>query len=190
MGGPSRALALVLTGFFSACAHATGANPAEAHLANPTSEMGRPVILTRGEGEHRLMQGQRSVYILVDSATTGSATLVAGLSDMIPGDSIPTHKHLGEEEMLFVHRGAVDVSLGEQTRRVGSGGTVFVPRGIWVGVRAIGADTATILFVFNAPGYEKCLRAQSSLPGERYAPPSAEVLQQVRRDCHQVRKSG
>ena len=108
---------------------------------------------------------------------------------MLLGDSIPVHKHLGEEEILFVHRGTVFVTLGEQTQQVGSGGTVFVPRGTWVGVRVAGRDTATILFVFNAPGYEKCLRAQSSRPGERYVPPSTETLQAVRRDCHQVRKA-
>lgn len=152
-------------------------------------DAGRPVILARGEGEHRLMQGRRPVYILVDSLTAGSPTLVAGLSDMLPGDSIPVHKHLGEEEILFVHRGTVDVTLGEQTRQVSSGGTVFIPRGTWVGVRVVATDTATVLFVFNAPGYEKCLRAQSSRPGERYIPPSAEALQAVRRECHQVRKA-
>jgi len=187
MGRLSLDYAFALTGFLAACSHATGASNAASHSGNPSYDAARPVILARGEGEHRLMQGRRPVYILVDSVTAGSSTIVAGLSDMVPGDSIPVRKHLSEEEILFVHRGTVDVALGERTRQVSSGAAVFVPRGTWVGVRVVGTDTATVLFVFNAPGYEKCLRAQSSRPGDRYVAPSAEALQVVRRECHQVR---
>jgi len=179
----------MLAGCLAACSPAIGVSKAASHAGTSSDDGGRPVILAHGEGEHRLMQGRRSVYILVDSLTTGSPTLVAGLWDMLPGDSIPVHKHLGEEEILFVHRGTVEVTLAEQTRQVSSGATVFIPRGTWVGVRVVATDTAAVLFVFNAPGYEKCLRAQSSRPGERYIAPSAEVLQVVRRECHQVRKT-
>jgi quercetin dioxygenase-like cupin family protein len=115
---------------------------------------------------------------------------MTGLSDIAPGDSIAIHKHLGEEEILFIHRGTADVTLGEETRRAGAGATVFIPRGTWIGLRAVGPDTVTTVFVFNKPAFEKCLRARSVRPGERYVPPSGRALEALQRECHQVRKSG
>jgi quercetin dioxygenase-like cupin family protein len=184
----SLACLLISTGFLTACSHTPASRRADPDSGTTPLGGGHPAILARGEGEHRLMQGRRPVYVLVDSVTVGSPTLVAGLSEMAPGDSIPVHKHLGEEEIVFVHRGTVEVTLGEETHKASAGATVFVPRGTWVGVRVAGTDTATILFVFNAPSYEKCLRAQSSRPGEQYVPPSAQALEAVRRDCHYARK--
>ncbi len=79
MGRLSLDYAFALTGFLAACSHATGASNAASHSGNPSYDAARPVILARGEGEHRLMQGRRPVYILVDSVTAGSSTIVAGL---------------------------------------------------------------------------------------------------------------
>lgn len=179
--------ALAVATALVACSQSSDSREHAAAEAEPLNG-GRPAIFARGEGEHLLMVGRRPLYITVDPATTGSPTLMAGVSDIAPGDSIPVHKHLGEEEILFIHRGTVVVMLGEQTRQVGAGATVFIPRGTWIGVRTVGPDTATTFFVFNAPAYEKCLRAQSSRPGQPYTPPAAETMEAMRRECHQVRK--
>jgi len=150
---------------------------------------GRPTVFKRGEGEERLMRGTRPLFIVADPATVGSQTLMAGYEEVPPGDSGRTHKHLMEDEILFVHRGLVDVLLGDSTHRVESGATIFVPRGTWVSFRAVGADTAGFFFVFNAPGMEKCLRMLSARRGDTFVPPAPAVLQRVNRECHWVLKS-
>jgi mannose-6-phosphate isomerase-like protein (cupin superfamily) len=160
-----------------------------AQLENPpTMSFGRPAIIPRGGGDQLMLNGRRPLWIMVDSTATGSRTLVAGMEDMLPGDSIPTHKHLSEDEIVFVHRGAIEVELGEDHGRAEAGATVFIPRGTWIGIRVAGNDTATIFFVFNAPAFERCLRSQSSRPGEAYVMPTAERSAEIRHDCHQVRK--
>ena len=136
-----------------------------------------------------MLLGRKPLYITVDPLTVGSSTLMAGWSDIPPGDSIGLHKHMGEDEILFVYRGTVDVTLGDANKRATAGATVFIPRGTWIGVHTFGADTATTFFVFNAPGFEKCLRARSSRPGEHYTPPSTRAMQDIQRDCHEVRKA-
>ena len=64
-----------------------------------------------------MLQGRKPIWIKVDPQTLGSRTLTVGMEDMPPGDSIGVHKHLAEDEVVFVHRGDVEVTLGDSTYR-------------------------------------------------------------------------
>jgi uncharacterized RmlC-like cupin family protein len=145
---------------------------------------GRPTVFARGQGEQRMMRGSRPLFIVADSATVGSRTLVAGYEAVPPGDSGRTHRHLEEDELIFVHRGTLDVVLGDRTHPAGVGSTVFIPRHTWVTFRTVGVDTAGFWFVFNRPGFEKCLRALSASPGEHFVAPTKEEFERVSDDCH------
>ena len=61
---------------------------------------------------------------------------------------------------------------------------MFIPRRTWVSFRTVGADTAGFWFVFNSPGFEKCLRALSAPPGKAFVAPSKETFEQVSQECH------
>jgi uncharacterized RmlC-like cupin family protein len=152
--------------------------------SDTTPSYGRPTVFARGEGEQRMMRGTRPLFIVADSATVGSRTLVAGYEDVPPGDSGRTHLHREEDELIFVHRGTLDVLLGKKTYRAAAGATVFIPRHTRVTFRTVGADTAGFLFVFNAPGFEKCLRALSAPPGEQFVAPTKDAFTRVSRECH------
>jgi quercetin dioxygenase-like cupin family protein len=168
----------------------TGEAPAAAARADSAGgDWGRPAVLARDEGELRMLQGRKPLYIKVDPLTSGSRTLTVGLEDMPPGDSIGIHKHLSEDELVFVHRGQVDVTLGDGRYRAQAGATVFIPRGTWIGFRVVGPDTATILFAFNSPGFEKCLRILSAPAGEPYVRPADDAIAAARHQCHQVRQA-
>jgi oxalate decarboxylase/phosphoglucose isomerase-like protein (cupin superfamily) len=134
-----------------------------------------------------MMRGTRPLYIVADSATVGSRTLTAGYEEVPPGDSGRVHMHLAEEELIFVHRGTLDVLLNDATHRATAGATVFIPRRTWVTFRTVGADTAGFFFVFSRPGFEKCLRALSSRLGEEYVPLGREEMERVSHECHWVR---
>ncbi len=151
---------------------------------------GRPNVFASCEGEQRLMRGTRQLFIVADSTTVGSQTLVAGYEDVPPGDSGRAHMHLEQDEIIFVHRGTLDVLLDTATYRAAAGSTVFIPRRTWVGFRTVGRDTAGFFFVFNAPGFEKCLRVLSARPGEQFVPPLKEAFEQVSRECHFKLKTG
>ncbi len=81
----------------------SGSSPAEAHRPETVGH-GRPTVFARGQGEQLLMRGSRPLFIMADAATVGSRTLVAGYEDVPPGDSVRAHTHLGEDEIIFVHR--------------------------------------------------------------------------------------
>lgn len=43
---------------------------------------------------------------------------------------------------------------------------------------------AMILFFFNKPAFEQCLRAMSSHPGEKFTIPAPDAMAKVREKCH------
>ena len=153
-------------------------------------DFGHPTVFLRGRGEERLMRGTRPLFIVADSASVGSRTLVAGYEDVPPGDSGLTHMHVNEDELIFVHRGQLSIRLANERYQATAGATVFVPRGTWIGFRNEGADTAGFWFVFNRPAFERCLRALSSRPGEPYHAPSGEDLERINRACDWMVKHG
>jgi len=149
---------------------------------------GRPAVLARNDGEARMLQGRKPIWIKVDPQTLGSRSFSVGMEDIPPADSIGVHKHMQEDEVVFVHRGAVEITLGDSTYASQAGGLVFIPRGTWIGFHNSGSDTATIVFMFNTPGFEKCLRFLSSPVGTRFVPRSPADVAAARKDCHQVRR--
>jgi oxalate decarboxylase/phosphoglucose isomerase-like protein (cupin superfamily) len=94
--------------------------------------------------------------------------MILGSSDLPPGDAIVVHRHLREDEIIFITRGTARVQLGAQFYTAGPGATVFIPQGTCIAVSNIGGDTLSNVFIFSAPGFEQVLRAVSSPAG---APP-------------------
>jgi mannose-6-phosphate isomerase-like protein (cupin superfamily) len=182
-----RSSSLLFLAWLMTSCNSGAARPAAA--PQDTASYGRPTIVARGQGEQLMMRGSRPLFIVADSATVGSRTLVAGYEDVPPNDSVRVHMHLGEDEIIFLHRGEIDVLLGTSTHRASAGATIFIPRGTWIGFRTVGTDTAGFFFVFNAPAFEKCLRALSARPGERFVALGREALQHVGHECHWVPKA-
>ena len=58
----------------------------------------------------------------------------------------------------------------------------------WIGVENASSEPAMILFFFNKPAFEQCLRAMSSRPGEKFTMPLPESTAKVREQCHEVMK--
>ena len=147
-----------------------------------------PTVFQAEEGDRWMLLGDKPLIFKVDPVSTGSNTLVVGTEEMPPKNKIPTHKHLHEDEVIFVHKGTVRITLNDRLYEAGTGATVFIPHGNWIGVENASAETATILFFFNKPAFENCLRAMSSRPGEKFSAPSGEKMKAIREQCHEVMK--
>ncbi len=127
----------------------------------------RPAVIGANEGERRFLRGGTApLLIKVDPVTTGSRRMILGSSDLPPGDAIGLHRHLQEDEILILLRGTARIRLGRRDYTATAGGTVFIPQGTCVQVTNVGMDTLTNVFIFSAPGFERVMRAVSSLPGE------------------------
>jgi len=156
--------------------------------SKPAPKEATPTVFQADEGDRWMLLGVKPLIFKVNPVTTGSDTLVVGTEEMPPGNRIPTHKHLYEDEVLFVHKGAVRVTLAGRQYDAGTGATVFIPHGNWIGVENASNEPAMILFFFNKPAFEQCLRALSSRPGETFTMPPPEKMTAVEKQCHQVMK--
>jgi quercetin dioxygenase-like cupin family protein len=139
--------------------------------AKPTTT---PLLLEKNEGEQRLWRpepgeagGMQGFILKVTPQSNGSHHLVLVTEDMPPGATIPTHKHLEQDEIVYVEKGTLHAHVGEQERDLHAGGLVFIPQRTWVTLKNIGPDTASIVAFFSSPGFEDHMRCESVLPNEK-----------------------
>ena len=156
-----------------------------------TSQAGpKPLLLEKSEGERRVWREPPpgDFMLKVSPKNNGSQHLVMGIEDMAPGDEFPTHKHLGQDELVYIEKGTVHVHLGEQERDLHAGGTVFIPANTWVDIKNAGTETVSVVFVFSAPGFENYMRCDSVLPNEKVTPLSIEGQKACSHQGHVVYK--
>ncbi len=138
------------------------------------SAVGTPLILAADSGERRVRRpGPTQLGVLttpfilkVDRRNGGSPDLVMGMEDIAPGAGIPPHRHLVADEIVFIHRGAGVVELGDRRSPVAEGATVYIPRNVRITLRNTGSVPMTIVFTFSKPGFEELMRENSVLEGQ------------------------
>lgn len=150
----------------------------------------KPLLLEKNEGERRIWREPPpgDFMLKVSPKNNGSQHLVMGTEDIVPGDEFPTHKHLGQDEIVYIEKGTVHVHLGGQERDLHAGGTVFIPAYTWVSVKNAGSETASVVFVFSAPGFENYMRCDSVLPNEKVTPLSPEEMKACEHEGHVIDK--
>lgn len=147
------------------------------------------MILEKDQGEKRVrrprekMSNPTSEFILkVTPQNSGSQHLVLGTETIPPGGIIPKHRHLGQDEILFLQTGSARVSLNDQDYDVHAGGMVFFPLNTWVSLRNTGSEPIQLIFIFSAPGFDDYMRCSSVSAGQP-APPI--LLDEVSKCAHQ-----
>jgi quercetin dioxygenase-like cupin family protein len=88
--------------------------------------------------------------LLVDASSAGRAhvdDITVVIERIAPGDRIPLHSH-PVSEVIVIAEGNPDVTLGEETRRVGPGAVIFIPAGTAHGTRNPGTSPVRIHAMF------------------------------------------
>ena len=141
---------------------------------SPAQAGATPLLLEKNEGEARLWrpepgEGDIGGFILkVTPQANGSQHLVVvGEEDIRPGDAIPTHKHLEQDEIVLIEKGTIHAHVGDRERDLHTGGMVFIPQHTWVSLKNTGTEPASIVGIFSAPGFENHLRCESVPAGEK-----------------------
>lgn len=168
-------------------------SPAPAAQATNVGKV-TPLILEKNEGERRVTRGWpghpepgESFILKVDPINGGSSHLVFLTAEIAPGGEIPTHRHPGSDEILFLQMGTARVHLGDAVRDVHAGATIFIPANTWIAVSNIGSDSISMECVFSAPGFEEFMRDGSVREGEKNVPMTeAEDTASQKRHSHEV----
>jgi mannose-6-phosphate isomerase-like protein (cupin superfamily) len=99
--------------------------------ANQQRHASSGAITGLSEGERFFAGKNRPLLLKVDPISSGSSHLVVGYEELPPGTAIPVHKHLMDEEVLFLPQGEATVTLGDSKRVVKQGTTTYIPTGVW-----------------------------------------------------------
>jgi len=149
--------------------------PAQSSSASAAPTAAKPLLLEKNEGERRIWREPPGDFIIkVSPKSNGSQHMVLITEDIVPGEEIPTHKHMGQDEIVYIVKGTVRVHLGNLERDLHAGGTVFIPAHTWISAKNVGTDNVSLIGVFSAPGFEDYMRCDSVLPNEKVIPLSLE----------------
>ena len=81
-----------------------------------------------------------------------------GTETLLPGSTIPLHRHLHHDEVLFVHKGQGRAILEGQTITVVPGTVLFAPRQSWHGLHNTGTGILQITWTAAPAGIEQFFR--------------------------------
>src|SRR3712207_6382658 len=113
--------------------------------------------------------GDRLDLQLTGEDTAGSLCVV--VDHPSPGFRLVPHLHRNEDETIHIVHGEFEFVMEHETRTLGAGDTVHVPRGTVHGIRNAGTTTGRRVLIFHPAGIEGFfLEAGTESPDERRDP--------------------
>lgn len=111
----------------------------------------------------------RRVTVKVDSQLTPGVRMSMVTEDLPPNTEIRVHLHSYEDEIILIRTGAGIATLGDREVAVSAGAAVYVPRGVWHGLRNNGAETLGMTAVYSPPGFEQAFKDRLIHPNRTQA---------------------
>ena len=159
-------------------------------LASTQKTGPKPLLLEKSEGERRIWRDlpPGGFTLKVSPENNGSQHLVLGTEDLLPGDIIPRHKHLRQDEIVLVQSRVIHVQVGDQERDLHPEGMAFIPAYTWVSLKSNDTHPASMVFIFSAPGFENHLRCVSVPPNAKPTPMTPEEQRQCDHEWRVIHK--
>lgn len=88
---------------------------------------------------------------LVSEQVSGSKELEMGICRLDPGGRHLLHRHPQRAELYHVTAGAATVTVGDETRRMLAGDTVYIPADVVHGFVNDGDEVFELVFVYDHP---------------------------------------
>ena len=130
----------------------------------PNNDKG--IVVHEDEGTH-ILTGRRKVPITIkiSKAKHGVDGISFCVEDMIPGRKMRVHKHINNDELIFIHKGEGTLTLDEESVEVKTGDVVFVPRNTWHGLDNTGKENLLMVFQYSPAGFEEYFIENGTLVG-------------------------
>ena len=100
----------------------------------------------------------RQVIVKVDSERMPGVRMSMITEDLPPNSAIRVHLHQREDEIIFIRMGTGIATLGDREVAVSAGATVYVPQGVWHGLRNNGTETLGMSAIYSPPGFEQAFK--------------------------------
>jgi len=141
------------------------------------------LVLEREQGERRVRPAGVGIatvpveFILkVTPQNSGSQHLMLGTQTIPPGGTVPKHRHLDQDEVVFLQSGKARITLNGKDYDVHDGATIFAPMNTWMALQNVGTDDIQLIFIYSAPGFEEYMRCTSAPAGEQTVQLSTDQL--------------
>jgi mannose-6-phosphate isomerase-like protein (cupin superfamily) len=127
---------------------------------------GKGIVVHEAEGIH-ILTGRRKVPITIkiSKAKQGVDGISFCVEDMIPGRKMRVHKHLNNDELIFIHKGEGVLTLDDETFIVKAGDVAFAPRNTWHGLDNTGKENLLMVFQYSPAGFEEYFIENGTLEG-------------------------
>jgi mannose-6-phosphate isomerase-like protein (cupin superfamily) len=137
-------------------------------FAKSTSTGHKGIVVREDEGIH-ILTGRRKVPITIKISKEkhGIGGISFCVEDQSPGRKMRIHKHLNNDELIFIHKGQGTLTLDEESIEVKTGDVVFVPRGTWHGLDNTGKENLRMVFQYSPAGFEEYFIENGTLVGMR-----------------------
>ncbi len=124
------------------------------------------IVIHENEGIH-ILTGRRQVPMTIKLSKTkhGADNISFCTEEMTPGRKMRIHKHLNNDEVIFIHQGEGKLTLGERSIDVKTGDVAFIPRGTWHGLDNTGKDNLLMVFQYSPAGFEDYFIENGTLVG-------------------------
>ena len=130
------------------------------------SNIDKGIVVHENEGIH-ILTGRRKVPITIKISKTKHG--VDGISfcveDQSPGRKMRIHKHLNNDELIFIHKGEGTLTLDDESIEVKTGDVAFVPRGTWHGLDNTGKENLLMVFQYSPAGFEEYFIENGTIVG-------------------------
>lgn len=114
--------------------------------------------------------GPRTMYLLVEPKNTGTAAVAMGVEDFAVGGCTPDHTHPHSDEIFFVISGTGRAVVSGQSREVGPGDAIWIPRGVRHQLLNTGNAVLRTTWTFVPAGPEQTLRPGTTTDEGRETP--------------------
>jgi quercetin dioxygenase-like cupin family protein len=124
-------------------------------FAQTRSNTDKGIVVHEGEGVHILTRRKVPITVKISKAQQGIENISFSIEDMLPGRKMRIHKHLFNDELIFVHKGEGTLTVDDQVIEVKAGTVAFVPRGVWHGLDNTGKEDLSMVFQYSPAGFEE-----------------------------------
>ena len=129
------------------------------------SNIDKGIVVHENEGIHILTRRKVPITIKLSKTKHGVDGISFCVEDQSPGRKMRIHKHLNNDELIFIHKGEGTLTLGEESIQVKTGDVVFVPRDTWHGLDNTGKENLLMVFQYSPAGFEEYFIENGTLVG-------------------------
>jgi quercetin dioxygenase-like cupin family protein len=146
------------------------------------------IVVNENDGEaFRLRDGRALVKIKI-SKRQGAASMSVLTSTVPTKDAIHVHKHLNEDEIFFIRQGTGIFTLGENEHSVTAGSIIFIPKGIWHGLKNTGTEEIATVFGYSPAGFEDFFKELGTAVDKPFVEKSTEERKAIAKKWGMVYK--